>query len=119
MLIIIVAIMRSEYAGSLLYNVHCTLYIVQLYIVQAHPKSFFFRDLKPENLLLDSDGHLKIIDFGFANIITVKSLKELLFSLIQHSAQCALCQVRWPCGQNSPAYATGPYYVAHVVDMGP
>ena len=43
-----------------------------LYNVQAHPKSLFFRDLKPENLLLDSDGHLKIIDFGFANIFSVK-----------------------------------------------
>ena len=36
-----------------------------------------------------------------------------------HSAQCAFCQVRWPCGQNGPVYATGPYYVAHVVDTGP
>ena len=34
-------------------------------------------------------------------------------------AQCAFCQVRWPCGQNGPVYATGPYYVAHVVDTGP
>ena len=34
-------------------------------------------------------------------------------------AQCAFCQVRWPCGQNGPVYATGPYHVAHVVDTGP
>ena len=35
------------------------------------------------------------------------------------SAQCAFWVLRWVCGQNGPVYATGPYYVAHVVDTGP
>ncbi|KAK3763215.1 hypothetical protein RRG08_052550 [Elysia crispata] len=34
-----------------------------------HSKSIVYRDLKPENLLLDRDGHLKITDFGFAKIV--------------------------------------------------
>ena len=31
-----------------------------------HGKTIVYRDLKPENLLLDIDGHLKLTDFGFA-----------------------------------------------------
>ena len=31
-----------------------------------HKLSIVYRDLKPENLLLDKQGHVKITDFGFA-----------------------------------------------------
>lgn len=28
-----------------------------------------YRDLKPENILIDAEGHLKLVDFGFAKEI--------------------------------------------------
>jgi cGMP-dependent protein kinase len=33
-----------------------------------HSKSVVYRDLKPESLLVDEDGYLKIIDFGAAKV---------------------------------------------------
>ena len=34
-----------------------------------HGKDIIYRDLKPENLLINIDGYLKITDFGFAKIV--------------------------------------------------
>ena len=45
----------------------------------VHNKGIAYRDLKPENLLMDSAGYIKIIDFGFAKRVPyIRRGKEML-----------------------------------------
>ena len=46
---------------------------VVLIFEHLHSKDIIYRDLKPENLLLDKNGFLKITDFGFAKIVSFKT----------------------------------------------
>ena len=42
---------------------------IVLAFAHLHSYSIVYRDLKPENLLISAEGHIKIADFGFAKVV--------------------------------------------------
>lgn len=42
---------------------------IVLAVENLHERGIIYRDLKPENILIDKDGHIKLIDFGFAKVM--------------------------------------------------
>jgi serine/threonine protein kinase len=46
---------------------------VSLAFEYLHSLTILYRDLKPENLLLDADGHCKVTDFGFAKKVEYRT----------------------------------------------
>ncbi|KLJ13119.1 non-specific serine/threonine protein kinase [Blastomyces silverae] len=63
-----------------------------------------YRDLKPENILLDADGHLKLVDFGFAKEIwsretyTLCGTPEYLAPEVIHNSGHGLAVDWWALG---------------------
>ena len=42
-----------------------------LAIEAIHQKNFIHRDLKPDNILIDNTGHIKLSDFGLCKQIVI------------------------------------------------
>jgi protein kinase A len=43
---------------------------ILLALAYLHSQKIAYRDLKPENLIINSDGHIKMTDFGFTKKLT-------------------------------------------------
>ena len=61
------SVLRTAPAGAFPER-RCQFYAGMIVLVfeYLHDKQIIYRDLKPENLLFDADGYLKVVDFGFA-----------------------------------------------------
>eukprot|EP00941_MAST-03F_sp_MAST-3F-sp1_P003558 g3558.t1 len=60
---------RTRFGGFKENNARMYIAIVLTGFCHIHDYGYAYRDLKPENLLLDKDGYLKIVDFGFAKFL--------------------------------------------------
>ena len=80
-------IMEFVQGGELLYHLkkhirfddeRTKFYIAELILAldYLHQNNIIYRDIKPENILIDKTGHIKLIDFGLSKII--KSNEKML-----------------------------------------
>jgi len=81
-------------------------------IAYCHAQNVLYRDLKPENLLIDAAGHVRMIDMGLAARITKKQPKRRS----RVGTDCYMApEVRWAKDRREPYGLSCDWYTVGVL----
>ena len=81
-------------------------------IGHMHSQGVLYRDLKPENLLVDHEGHVRLIDMGLAVRIT----KEKPRRMSRVGTECYMApEVRWAKKRMQPYGVSADWYTVGVL----
>ncbi|XP_010500381.1 PREDICTED: probable serine/threonine protein kinase IRE3 isoform X2 [Camelina sativa] len=91
---------------------------VVLALEYLHSEGVVHRDLKPDNLLIAHDGHVKLTDFGLSKVGLINSTDDLSGPLSSATSLLVEQKPKWPTLEHKRSAVGTPDYLAPEILLG-
>jgi serine/threonine kinase 38 len=75
-----------------------------LAVESVHNLNYIHRDLKPDNLLIGKDGHVKLSDFGLCKHVEIKSKSNNVYENLRKDLTGVASQEEYKSGMNKQLF---------------